>query len=245
MSPADKWKKYYAQHAPPKQIEEARHENFRYVLYPEKMKVVRNGGIEMHNRFYYAPILQQKIRNSVLVKYDPYDVSSIMVDLDGDGKYVKIPCYRNPFNRSSNYEMYRAQRQQKGDRDGTLTKDGTASIALAQSIENEEARLTAKSKKDKAREAAAVKDYKKHSKPTAVKPKESDANELIDQAEHLGTRSTTNRTVVHAAKTTRRSKNKKNSTSETARAHNSDLFVIRGDWHAASEINYDQAPMIY
>ncbi|MCZ7018979.1 hypothetical protein, partial [Salmonella enterica] len=97
--------------------------------------------------------------------------------------------YRNPFKRSSNYEIYRAQRQQKGERDGTLSKDGTASIALARIIENEEARLTAKSKKDKVREAA-VKDYKKHSKVTAVKPKESGANELIDQTEHLCARST-------------------------------------------------------
>ena len=244
MSPADKWKKYYAQHAPPKQIEEARHENFRYVLYPEKMKVIRNGGIELHNRFYYAPIIQQKIRDSVLVKYDPYDVSSILVDLDSDGKYVKIPCYRNPFKRSSNYEIYRAQRQQKGERDGTLSKDGTASIALARIIENEEARLTAKSKKDKAREAA-VKDYKKHSKVTAVKPKESGANELIDQTEHLCARSTSKRTAEPAIKTRRRSRNNKNTTSKTSRAQNSKPFVIREDWHATSDINYDQAPVIY
>lgn len=244
MSPADKWKKYYAQHAPPKQIEEARHENFRYVLYPEKIKVIRNGGIEMHNRFYYAPILQQKIRDSVLVKYDPYDVSFIMADLDGDGKYVKIPCYRNPFKRSSNYEIYRAQRQQKGERDGTLTKDGTASVALGQIIEKEEARLTAKSKKGKAQEAA-VKDYKKHSRATAVKPEESDASELIDQTVHLSARPVPKRTAEHTVKTTRRSKNNKHTTSKTTRAQNSDLFVVRQDWHATSEINYDQAPMIY
>nr|WP_269137361.1 Mu transposase C-terminal domain-containing protein [Pseudomonas sp. PGPR40] len=203
------------------------------------MKVIRNGGIEMHNRFYYAPILQQKIRDSVLVKYDPYDVSSILVDLDSDGKYVKIPCHRNPFKRSSNYEIYRAQRQQKGERDGTLTKDGTASIALAQDIENEEARLTAKSKKDKAREAAAVKDYKKNSKGTTVIPKESEVNTLIDQAEHLGTRSIPNRTA------TRHNKNNKRITSKATRAQNSDSFVIREDWYTTKEINYDQAPMIY
>jgi putative transposase len=167
-----------------------------------------------------------------------------MVDLDGDGKYVNIPCYRNPFNRSSSYEIYRAQRQQKGERDGTLTKDGTASIALGQILEKEEARLTAKSKKTKTQEAA-VKDYKKNSKATAVIPKESDADAFTDQTEHLGTRSIPNRTPEHAVKTTHRSKNNKRITSKTTRAQNSDSFIMWKDWHATNEINYDAAPVIY
>ncbi|MNE60888.1 hypothetical protein D3C80_1560640 [compost metagenome] len=51
--------------------------------------------------------------------------------------------------------------------------------------------------------------------------------------------------MERTAKTTRRSKNNKNTTSKITRAQNSDLFVVRKDWYATSEINYDQAPMIY
>jgi len=187
MFPSTKWKENFSHHAPPSQIDESLHQHFRYVLYPEKLKLIRAGGIEMHGRFYYAPCLQHKIRDELIVKFDPNDLSYVLVDLEKDGKYVRVPEHRNEANRSQDYAYYRVERQQKGERDGTYSSEATASLALGETIAEEEYRKTAKSKRQAAKEAGK-RDQKQYTESLTAQTQHANQSEvvLVDQMEHLG-----------------------------------------------------------
>jgi len=185
MFPSQKWNEHYTKNAHHRKIDEALHQGFRYILYPEVPKLIRAGGIEMQGRFYYAPCLQSKIRERLIVKFDPNDLSRVLVDLEGDGNYVSVPEYRNPFNRSKDYALYRLERQEKGERNGTYSTEATGSLALGEAIVAEEYRKTASSKRKLAREAGK-RDQKKYMKSLdAQSQAAAQPYELIDQAEHL------------------------------------------------------------
>lgn len=154
MSPAEKWDKYYLENkSAPRRLDESQHQNFRYALFPEKKKIIRSGGIEMHSRFYYEACLQNRVRDELTVKFDPNDLSYILADIEGNGQYVKIPECRNECCRSSDYAVYRAERQQRGLRDGTYSPEGIKALEYGEEIAKEEYRKTARSKRKAAREA--------------------------------------------------------------------------------------------
>lgn len=178
MSPLNKWKEYFARNAQPRQIEDGLQKDFRYVLYPEKVKTIRNCGIEMNGRTYYAHCLGGRIRTEVTVKYDPNDLSHLLVDLDKSGKYEKIPVYRNETGRSNDYAEYRLERQNKGERAGTNTPEGTASLALCDQIAAEAQRKTAQSKRQAAREAGK-KDQKEYTESLDAQIDSNDQNGTV------------------------------------------------------------------
>lgn len=187
MFPSQKWDEHFGKHSQPRQIDESLHEGFRYALYPERPKLIRAGGIEMHGRFYYAPCLQNKVREELVVKYDPNDLSKIFVDLEGDGTYVSVPEYRNQMRRSHDYALYRVERQEKGERDGTYSADATASLALGNAIVQEEYRRTAQSKRQAAK-AAGKRDQRNYTESldsrsqvnTQAEPEFTDQTENLD-----------------------------------------------------------------
>jgi putative transposase len=98
------------------------------------------------------------VRDFVTVKYDPHDLSFIYVKFDE--VFERIPCVRNNFIRSADYEMYRWQRQQKGERDGTMTKEGAQSYGEITKQKNAEVKLTTQEKR-KRKAAKGKVDYKK------------------------------------------------------------------------------------
>ncbi|AYG45050.1 hypothetical protein DV532_12405 [Pseudomonas sp. Leaf58] len=186
MFPSQKWDEHFGKHSQPRQIDDSLHEGFRYALYPERPKLIRAGGIEMHGRFYYAPCLQNKVREELVVKYDPNDLSRIFVVLEGDGNYVSIPEYRNQMRRSHDYALYRVERQAKGERDGTYSADATASLALGNAIVQEEYRRTAQSKRQAAK-TAGKRDQRNYTESldSRSQVKTQAEPELTDQTEHL------------------------------------------------------------
>jgi putative transposase len=243
MFPATKWTEHFAHHAPPRKIDELQHQGFRYVLFPEKPKLIRTGGIEMHSRFYYASCLQDKIRNELIVKFDPNDFSHIFVDLNEDGKYVRIPEYRNVAGRSSDYATYRVERQQRGERDGTYSSEGTASLALGEAIAQEEYRKTAKNKRQAAKEAGK-RDQKQYTESLAAQSEYAIPSEvvLVDQMDHLGSE------AIPTRKT-----QEKSSRQERARLRGNDVAraVTEQRWRGfskdnlAEQIDFDAPPTIY
>ncbi|WP_083613270.1 Mu transposase C-terminal domain-containing protein [Pseudomonas moraviensis] len=251
MFPAEKWKEHFAHHAPPRQIDESYYQNFRYVLFPEKPKLIRSGGIEMHSRFYYAPCLQHKIRDELIVKFDPNDFSNIYIDLNEDGKYVKIPEYRNVAGRSSDYAAYRVERQQRGERDGTYSPEGTASLALGEAIAQEEYRKTAKIKRQAAKEAGK-RDQKQYTESLAAQSNYVIPSEvvLVDQMDHLGSESipTTDKKPAKQRKA-----QEKSSRQERARLRGIEgaRAVTEQRWRGFSkdnfieQIDFDVPPTIY
>lgn len=248
MFPSQKWNEHFSKNTQPRQIEESLHEGFRYVLYPEKPKLIRAGGIEMQGRFYYAPCLQHKVREKLIVKFDPNDLSKIFVDLEGDGKYVSIPEFRNPSNRSHDYALYRVERQEKGERDGTYSTEATASLALGDAIVADEYRKTAQSKR-KAAKQAGKRDQKRYTESLDAQSKAADQldGELTDQTEHLN--SSAGQAAVAKPRKTQ---------GNTGRKRHSRLRGIEGGrkvpdqaWRgfakssAAEQIDFDAPPTIY
>lgn len=198
MSPTQKWNEYFAKKSQTRQIEDSLHKGFRYALYPEKPKLIRAGGIEMHGRFYYARCLQDKIREKLIVKFDPNDLSKIFVDLEGDGNYVTIPEFRNPLNRSHDYALYRVGRQEKGERDGTYSSEATASLALGAAIVSDEYRKTTKSKRNAAKEAGK-RDQRRYTESLDAELQTAEfVDEPTDQTEHLNSRA--DQAAIHKSK---------------------------------------------
>jgi putative transposase len=157
--PAEAWEAHYAKKPHNRVLEASDHEDFKYRFYPEvSNKQVVPGGIEIFRRFYYGRSLKELVREKLTVKYDPYDLSFIYVKL-GE-LFEKIRCVRNGFNRSSDYEMYRWQRQQKGDRDGTMTKEGAQSYGEVTKQKNAEVKLTTQEKRTRKVKRGKA-DYKK------------------------------------------------------------------------------------
>lgn len=248
--PDTKWKEYFTQYSPLRTIDESLHQSFRYVLYPEKPKLIRAGGIEMHGRFYYARCLQYKVRDELLVKFDPNDLSYILVDLEKDGKYTKIPEYRNEANRSRDYAFYRVERQLKGERDGTYSPEATASLALGQAIVAEEYRKTAQSKRKAAREAGK-RDQKQYTEALDAQSERVNQRktDLTDQAEHM---KAANQTV---AQTPAKPRKPRRSVGQEERARLKGIKGGRGatenGWRGfaqsrmAEQIDFDTPPTIY
>ncbi|MEK0363206.1 Mu transposase C-terminal domain-containing protein [Pseudomonas sp. CBC3] len=251
MSPLNKWKEHFARHAPPRQIEDGLQKNFRYVLYPEKLKTIRNCGIEMNGRFYYAPCLQEKIRTELTVKYDPNDLSYLLVDLDKDGKYEKIPVYRNETGRSNDYAEYRVERQCKGERAGTNSPEGTASLALCDQIAADAQRKTSQSKRQAAKQAGK-KDQKQYTESLDAQADSNNQDGTVLVGDFA--KETTNTKSEKPAKPVRGKANQP----KTDRRSVVNLTVVKGTrdpskqaWRgfaaksSAVNIDYDVAPTIY
>ena len=99
-SPSQTWNKYYEKHQVYRLLPAVQHEHFKYTFYPEiSDKEVTPDGIGMFRRQYSSSALKRNVRQKVLVKYDPYDISYVMVKFDD--AWEKIPCVRNKFNRST------------------------------------------------------------------------------------------------------------------------------------------------
>lgn len=147
-SPREAWDNYYKkENMLPRSVAESDQENFRYRFFPETTKQIVPEGIEMFRRFYYSSALKWRIREKVLVKYDPYDISVVMVKLD-DG-WLKVPCSRNPFERSNVFEIYRFERNQRLSANGTMSVKGGQSFHAAQEIVDGETVNTVKARRVK------------------------------------------------------------------------------------------------
>ncbi|MFJ7789300.1 Mu transposase C-terminal domain-containing protein [Pseudomonas sp. NPDC096925] len=158
-TPAEAWEGHFAKKPHNRVLDVLDHDDFKYRFYPEvPNKQVVPGGIEIFRRFYYGRSLKELVREKITVKYDPYDLSFIYVKF-GE-LFEKIRCVRNGFNRSSDYEMYRWQRQQKGDRDGTMTKEGAQSYGEVIKQKKQEVRLTTQEKRTRKSKKGKA-DYKK------------------------------------------------------------------------------------
>lgn len=158
-TPAEAWESHFAKKPHNRILDVSDHEDFKYRFYPEvPNKRVVPGGIEIFRRFYYGRSLKELVREKLTVKYDPYDLSFIYVKL-GE-LFEKIRCVRNGFNRSSDYEMYRWQRQQKGERDGTMTTEGAQSYGEVIKQKKQEVSLTTQEKRTRKGKKGKA-DYKK------------------------------------------------------------------------------------
>lgn len=161
MTPAQKWAEYYDSNPAAKTVPIEEQNHFRYLMFPEVAdKLVSDKGIQFNKRFYYSDELKYKIQGKVLIKFDPYDLSYLLVKLDGN--LVKIPCVRNQWGRSDNWEMCRYRRQQKSDRNGTVSKEGVEGIHIANAVAEESRKRTAAAKKA-AKKAAGIEQHKSYS----------------------------------------------------------------------------------
>jgi putative transposase len=160
LSPREAWDGYYKKsNTSPKHVAASEEENFRYRFFPEKTKQIVPEGIEMFRRFYYSPALRTMIRARVLVKYDPYDISFILVETTGG--WLKVPCSRNQFERSNVFEMYRYQRNQKSSANGTMSAEGGQSFRVAKQIVEKEIKDTVQARRAK-KKAKGVAHHKQH-----------------------------------------------------------------------------------
>ena len=158
--PAEAWDEYFIKHPNHRVLAEERRETFKYVFYPEKLqKLVQPEGIELFRRFYFSKDIEDHTRERFDVKYDPYDISYIMVKIRD--AWVRVPCVRNNFKRSDDYEIYRWERQQKGQRDGTMSAEGAASARKFHQEIN--AKLTPSEKRQRKRDEGE-KTYKAENK---------------------------------------------------------------------------------
>ncbi|MHC8381323.1 Mu transposase C-terminal domain-containing protein [Pseudomonas sp. LB3P14] len=219
-TPAQVWDGHFAKKPNCRVLETSQYEDFKYRFYPEvhKKKVVP-GGIEIFRRFYYGRSLKDRVRDEVTVKYDPYDLSFIYVKL-GD-TFEKISCVRNSFSRSPDYEMYRWQRQQKGDRDGTMTKEGAQSYGEATKQKNKEVKLTTQEKRRMKAEKGKV-DYKK-------------------QAGLHGNKSANQNVASRSALND--INNKSSNTSKPSKKSN--VFDIGGFFKKTEDVDFNQPPTFY
>jgi putative transposase len=176
-TPANFWNKYQGSEHAPRVLPEQKKKAFRYCFYPEKSeKLITPDGIELFRRFYNHAKFDRYVREKVLVKFDPYDVSYVMVKLAGE--WIRAECTRNPFERSSDYERYRWERQQKGERNGTTSKEGAESRAQIYEEVAEEKKLTAQAKRQRKREVG-IADYKRENRRLDKSP--ADPSEITKQ----------------------------------------------------------------
>ncbi|CAM3478875.1 hypothetical protein BZK31_17915 [Pseudomonas floridensis] len=233
-TPAEAWEGHFSKKQNSRVLDVSKYEDFKYRFYPEiPRKQVVPGGIELFRRFYYGQSLKDKVRDKVKVKYDPYDLSYIYVKF-GE-VFEKIHCVRNFFNRSSDYEMYRWQRQQKGDRDGTMTQAGASSYIEITKEKNKEVKLTTQEKRKRKAERGKADQRKQaalHSRKSATAGGSKDAmsNGDINSPDHAGTKASTKNTNPKASgKTT-----KKNN-----------VFDIGGFFKKPEDVDYNQPPTFY
>ncbi|VVN00354.1 hypothetical protein PS662_03314 [Pseudomonas fluorescens] len=89
---------------------------------PETIKPVRNNGITLNNRRYYSNQLNNvQGRSRVIVKFDPFDMTIVWVNVEGE--YIKVPQISSEQDYIS-YEDYRCERQyNKKLPPGTITDE--------------------------------------------------------------------------------------------------------------------------
>ncbi|RMP64149.1 hypothetical protein ALQ18_02129 [Pseudomonas marginalis pv. marginalis] len=234
--PAEAWEGHFAKKPHNRILDVSDHEDFKYRFYPEvPNKRVVPGGIEIFRRFYYGRSLKELVREKLTVKYDPYDLSFIYVKL-GD-LFEKIRCVRNCFNRSSDYEMYRWQRQQKGNRDGTMTKEGAQSYGEVTKQMKQEVKLTTQEKRTrKATKGKA--DYRKQAALHGHKaggdnaPGRSNADDSSPNT-HSGMSSN------NVKQPSGKRKNQGKGSSK------SNVFDFRGFFKKSDDVDYDEPPTFY
>jgi putative transposase len=165
-SPLEVWNEHHQKFGPPKQLHEQDIDDFRISFYPEKVKLINPSGINILGRRYWGNQLLNHVRSRVVVKYDPYDVSSILVLIDG--KYLQIPCSRNSQSRDYDYEMYRYQKTQKGTRPGTITSESSRqSVLEVNDIQDKAKERKRLARNQKQKEAVKQhQEYKKNLRPT-------------------------------------------------------------------------------
>ncbi len=138
-TPLNVWNNYFKNHESPKLIEGDQADKFRIDFYPEKIRPVHPSGIKMLGREYWGGCLRGRVRDQVLVKYDPYDASHVKVLLDDE--YVDVQCSHNKFGRSDDFEYYRYQRANKGIRPGTIMhRSSRASVRESNDIQDKAAK---------------------------------------------------------------------------------------------------------
>ena len=221
-TPAQAWDGHFSKKPNTRLLNPSQYQDFKYRFYPEvSNKKIVPGGIEIFRRFYYGRLLKDRVRDKVTVKYDPYDLSFIYVKLDEI--FERISCVRNSFSRSSDYEMYRWQRQQKGERDGTMTKEGAQSYGEITKQKNMEMKLTTQEKrKRKAQKGKA--DYRKQA---ALHGKNSEDYSALN----CTTPNATSNTV------------KINNTGKSFKTSN--VFDIGGFFKKNEDVDYNQPPTFY
>lgn len=220
-TPDEAFTGYFAKHAGPRLLDVAQHEEFKYRFYPEiHDKQIVPEGIELFRRFYFSSAIKSRIREKVQVKYDPYDISFIYVKLDGT--WTKIPCLRNNFNKSADFETYRWQRQQKGARDGTMTKAGAQSFGETHKVKKAEVKLTTQEKR-KRKAQKGKEDYKEQASTHNKAPTNKDLN-----------------TSSKPGATTAAKSNTKGQKKEASNVYNISALFQR-----EAIVDYDDAPVIY
>lgn len=173
-SPREAWESDFSGSFHSRELPENEHNTFKYTFYPEvpKKKKVAPEGIEMFRRFYSGPLLKGLVSEELDVKYDPYDLSYILVKIEGEWK--KVNCKRNRFNKSSDFEMYRWQRQQRGDRDGTMSPDGARALGEFHKTSAKEQKATRSEKqirkRQKGKEDYRKEQIKRSKSPDSAKP---------------------------------------------------------------------------
>lgn len=221
-TPAQAWEGHFSKKPNSRVLETSQYEDFKYRFYPEvSNKKVVPGGIEIFRRFYYGRLLKDRVRDEVTVKYDPHDLSFIYVKLGEI--FERIPCVRNSFCRSSDYETYRWQRQQKGDRDGTMTKEGAQSYGEITKQKNKEVKLTTQEKRRR-KTVKGKTDYKK-------------------QAGLHGKKSEGDSTLSRVAPNTPSTTGKANQTGKSSKKSN--IFDIGGFFKKTEDVDYNQPPTFY
>lgn len=226
-TPAQAWESHFAKKSNTRILNVSQYEDFKYRFYPEipKKKVVP-GGIEIFRRFYYGSLLKDRVRSDVTVKYDPYDLSFIYVKFGEI--FEKIRCVRNSFNRSADYEMYRWQRQQKSDRDGTMTKEGARSYGEVAKIKSKEVKLTTQEKRRRKAEKGKA-DYKRQAGLHDKKSKDHNAFSQVSVDSSSDISPTSNGVAKNTSKPPKKS----------------NIFDIGGFFKKTEDVNYSEPPVFY
>lgn len=177
-SPLDAWLTYHEKNAPPKVLDEKEEGSFRIDFFPEREKIVQPGGISILGRRYWGQCLAARVRERLLVKYDPYDTDSIKVLLGND--YVDVPCTLNQFSRPSDFEVYRYQRSTRGTRPGTVTSESSRQSILESNAIQDKAVKKKKEAVKRRKVEAASKHHKQYK--DAVSPAPAPAPPMSDSA---------------------------------------------------------------
>ncbi len=157
-SPLQAWNEYYSPHNitpyPPQVADEYQ---FRLRFMPEELRCIRSRGIEFKGRFYWDPVLYSYVgEKKVIVKYDPFSLKQIWVQLNG--QFVAVPFADMTLSDIS-YEEHRASLFFSGKlQPGSFTAPEAAQ-AYRESADVEEASI--KLTKDARKKAAALVEYEK------------------------------------------------------------------------------------
>lgn len=137
---------------------------------PETIRPVRNNGINLHRKRYYSSQINHlQGRGKVVIKFDPFDMTVVWVNVDGE--YVKVSEVSSAQDYLS-YEQYRCDRQyNKKLPPGTITDENAlrqmrTNNALVNSSQQSTRRAEVTKKHPEALERHAKSN--KHGMPKAV-----------------------------------------------------------------------------